>query len=202
MPKRIGIYAGTFDPIHSGHLALALQALDVGNLDVLYFMPERRPRAKPNVEHFGHRVAMLQRALKPHPSFDILEMVDTHFSIERTLPKLRKQYNNEQLVFLFGSDVVKTMYDWPNIDRLLTKHELLIGLRNDDSRSTIKNSIEKWECSPHSITIFDSYAPLITSGKIRTALRKHQATKGLLKSVEKYSDHHWLYISLGNVDIP
>jgi nicotinate-nucleotide adenylyltransferase len=70
--NRIGIYSGTFDPVHSGHISFALQSLKAAKLDKVYFLPERRPRNKQQVEHFGHRVAMLKRAIKPYPEFNVL----------------------------------------------------------------------------------------------------------------------------------
>ena len=202
MSRRIGIYAGTFNPVHSGHIAFALQALEIGHLDHVYFMPERRPRAKPQVEHFAHRVAMLKRALKPHPLFSVLETVDISFSIQRTLPFLEQQFKTSQLVFLFGSDVIPGLANWPHADKLLKDGELIIGLRNQDDRDSLKEVVDQWKTQPKTVTIFDSYAPHVSSGKVRTALRSNTPTKGLLASVERYSDHHWLYVSLANVDTP
>jgi len=202
MSKRIGIYAGTFDPIHSGHVAFALQAVEAGSLDEIYFLPERRPRGKPQVEHFAHRVAMVKRALKPHPLFNVLELVDISFSVQRTLPALRKHFMGDQLVFLFGSDVILGLLSWPNADHLLREGELIIGLRGDDDRETLKHIVDQWPIQPKAVTIFDSYAPKVSSGKVRSALRKHQPISGLLSSVERYSDHHWLYVSLARVDTP
>src|SRR4051812_40769392 len=82
--KRIGIYAGTFNPVHTGHVAFALQAVKEANLDEVYFVPERQPRGKAGVEHFGHRVAMLKRALRPYKQFDVLELVDVNMTVNRT----------------------------------------------------------------------------------------------------------------------
>jgi nicotinate-nucleotide adenylyltransferase len=194
--KRIGIYAGTFDPVHSGHITFALQALKAAKLDKVYFLPERRPRAKQHVEHFGHRVAMIRRAIKPHPQFDVLEMVDVNFNVERTLPHLQKEFPKSQLVFLFGSDVVTGLADWPQAENLLKKGELVVGLRSQNNRDEIKRIIEGWQTQPKAVTIFDSFAPDVSSGKIRQALRLRKPAQGLLKSVERYSDHHWLYVSL------
>lgn len=199
---RIGVYSGTFDPVHSGHIAFALQAMQTANLDKVYFLPERRPRAKPHVEHYAHRVAMLTRALRPHPRFQVQEMVEQQFSIAKTLPLLLKLYKNNELVFLFGSDVIPGIASWPNAGQLLKDAEIVVGLRNNDSRESIKTTISNWKTHPKSVTIFDSYAPHITSGRVRSAIRKNQQTSGLLSSVEKYSDNNWLYVSLANVDIP
>lgn len=194
--KRVGIYAGAFDPVHAGHISFALQALRAAKLDRIYFLPERRPREKSGVEHFGHRVAMLKRALKPHERFEVLELVDVSFSVERTLPALQKRFAGDELVFLFGSDVVPGLSDWPNADRLLAAGELVVGLRNQDDRASLHAIVEAWPVQPKAVTVFPSYAPAVSSGRVREALRRRQPAAGLLTSVERYSDRHWLYVSL------
>ena len=193
---RIGIYAGTFDPVHVGHIAFALQSLKAARLDRVYFLPERRPRAKAQVEHFGHRVGMLNQAAKPYPEFGVLELVDVSFNVERTLPYLQKRFFGDELVFLFGSDVIPNLADWPRAENLLEAGELVIGLRFKDDRQTIHKIVEGWPAQPQAVIIFESYAPEVSSGKVREALRTRQAAAGVLKSVERYSDHHWLYVSL------
>jgi nicotinate-nucleotide adenylyltransferase len=194
---RIGIYAGTFDPVHAGHIAFALQALTIAQLDEVYFLPERQPRNKHGVEHFAHRVAMLSRALRPYKQFHVLEQPDISFSVERTLPRLQTQFKDNQLVFLFGSDIVTHIMEWPKVDRLLTMCELVIGLRAKDDENKIKSYISAWRVQPTNLTIFASYAPNISSGRVRAALRKREYVQGLLSSVQRYSDHNWLYVSFG-----
>lgn len=200
--SRIGVYAGTFDPVHAGHISFALQSLTAAQLDQVYFLPERRPRAKQQVEHFGHRVAMLKRALQPHSQFDLLELVDVNFSIKRTLPQLQQQFAGDELVFLFGSDIVPGLAGWPHAKQLLTSSELVIGLRNHDEREAIHRVVENWLVQPKAVTIFPSFAPAVSSGRVREALRKRQPIEGSLKSVERYSNHHWLYVSVAEVDRP
>ena len=195
---RIGIYSGTFNPVHAGHIAFALQALEAGKLNKIYFLPERRTRNKKGVEHFGHRVAMLRQALKPHAKFDLLEFDDVSFSVQRTLPHLEGMFPDAQLVFLFGSDAVLDMADWPRIDRLFASAELVIGRRQKQTIAEIKKTIASWK-NPPVVTLINSYAPDVSSSSVREALQTRKATKGLLKSVAKYSDHHWLYISLEKV---
>jgi nicotinate-nucleotide adenylyltransferase len=194
--KRVGIYAGTFNPVHAGHITFALQALLAAQLDMIHFLPERRPRDKQHVEHFAHRVAMLKRALAPHPQFEILELVDVSFSVERTLPFLRQQFPDSELVFLFGSDVVAGLPNWPNVHRLLESAELVIGLRENDDHDATQRIIEDWPTQPKLLTMFPSYAPHVSSVRVRDALRQRQPVSGLLTSVERYSDHNWLYVSL------
>ena len=197
-PKRIGIYAGAFNPVHSGHIAFALQAMENANLDKVYFLPERRPRHKPHVEHFGHRVAMLKRATQPHPNFGVLELVDVSFTVERTLARLRQLFKDDQLVFLVGSDVAEQIPTWPRADALISSCELVVGVRQRDNAHRLHEALKQWAVQPKGLHIFTSFAADVSSREVREALYKRASVRGLLKSVQRYSDHHWLYISLGS----
>lgn len=199
--QRIGIYAGTFDPVHTGHIAFALQAAEWAQLDKLYFVPERRPRHKQGVEHFGHRVAMLERATQPHPAFEVMELEDVNFSVEHTLPRLRRRFPDDQLVFLFGSDAVQQLQNWPLAKRLISGHELVIGMRAQTKRAQLEQLITAWPTQPKALTIIDSYAAAISSSKIRNGLRQRQKVDGLLASVERYSGQNWLYVSLSQPSV-
>ncbi len=197
--KRIGIYAGTFDPVHAGHVAFGLQALRASELDKVYFLPERQPRRKRGVEHFGHRVAMIRLALQPHPQFEVLDLPDINFSVARTLPRLKKQFGRAQLVFLFGSDVVPNIQAWADADRLLKDAELVVGLRAEADRDKLHQVVEAWPVQPRTLTMFTSYSPRVSSGRVRQALYRQRPAAGLLKSVERYSDRNWLYVRLPKI---
>ena len=194
--NRIGIYAGTFNPVHTGHIAFALQAIEAAQLNRVYFMPERRPREKVTVEHFGHRMAMLERATRPHPKLEVLDLVDVNFSVVRTLPQLQLLFPDSQLVFLVGSDVAPSVPLWPYAEQLLRQAELVVGVRAGDDLEALKTLITSWDPAPLAVTIFDSYAPSVSSSIIREAIQNREIAHGLLPSVQRYSDHHWLYISL------
>lgn len=194
--KRIGIYSGTFDPVHAGHINFALQALEKAGLDAVYFLPERRPRGKRHVEHFGHRVAMLKRASRPHRKLHVLELEDVSFTVATTLPRLRKRFPKDQLVFLVGSDVAQTLPKWENAERLMQQSEVVIGVRAADSLVVTRDLVHKWPVQPQKAIVFESHSAEISSRKIREALRLRQHTPGLLKSVERYSSRNWLYVSL------
>jgi nicotinate-nucleotide adenylyltransferase len=196
--NRVGIYAGTFDPVHAGHMTFALQAMERAGLDELHFLPERRPRFKQGIEHFGHRVAMLRQAVKPHPRFKIIELDDVSFNVERTLPALRKRFPQAQLVFLFGSDAIEQLADWPLSERLLEDNELVVGIRSSDRISGIQAAIRRWKVQPKAVRVFNSFAPEVSSRKVREALRTQQHTAGALTSVKRYSDQNWLYVSLSS----
>jgi nicotinate-nucleotide adenylyltransferase len=194
--KRIGIYSGTFDPVHAGHLSFALQAIKEAKLDVVYFLPERRPHNKAGVEHFSHRVAMLTRATRPYRRLKVLELEDISFTVATTLPRLRKRFRHAQLVLLTGSDVVQYMPQWPNADQLLKQIEIVIGVRAADNLPFIQESIARWPVQPQQVTVFDSFAANVSSRSIREALQKRRYAPGLLRSVERYSDRNWLYVTV------
>lgn len=194
--KRIGIYSGTFNPVHAGHIAFALQAMKAAKLDKLYFLPERRPRSKKHVEHFGHRVAMLKQAVKPYPKFDVLELDDVSFTVKRTLPRLEIMFPESQLVFLIGSDVAEHMGQWPQLDRLFATSEILVGIRDMHDADHLQQIIADWPVKPLDARIIKSHAASVSSKKVREALQARGTTAGLLTSVAKYSNTNWLYVSV------
>lgn len=194
--KRVGIYSGAFDPVHAGHIAFALQAVKAARLDKIVFLPERRPRHKPGVEHFAHRVAMLKQAAKPYPKFSVLELEDAQFSIKRTLPKLQKAFPDSELVLLMGSDAVTSLPEWPMSDQLLQACELVVGVRAGQQLDEVIATINTWQPTPVALTLVESHAPDVSASNIRDSLRKQQTAKGLLTSVARYARQHWLYVSL------
>ena len=193
---RIGIYSGTFNPVHSGHVTFALQTLQAANLDKIYFLPERRPRYKKNVEHYGHRVAMIHQALQLHPKLEVLETDDVSFTVSRTLPRLEFQFPGAQLVFLMGSDVASHIHDWPNASLLLSRSELAVGLRADDSWHDIRLRLSALSITHDRVHVVESFAPDVSSKQVRQGLRERRYVHGLLSSVAHYSNRNWLYVSL------
>ncbi len=196
---RVGIYSGAFDPVHAGHVAFALQALEQANLDELVFLPERRPRGKPSVEHYAHRVAMIKRALQPHAALSVMEMVEATYSVTRTLPSLRQVYRGADLVMIVGSDVALGVQQWPHVKQLLRCVELVVGVRSQHEHHAVEAAIDSWKIQPRALHIIDSFASDVSSSQIREALREDKRTKGLLMSVERYARREWLYVSPGTI---
>ncbi|HVS58712.1 MAG TPA: nicotinate-nicotinamide nucleotide adenylyltransferase [Candidatus Saccharimonadales bacterium] len=197
--KRIGIYSGTFNPVHAGHIAFAVQALSEANLDQVVFLPERQPRHKTGVEHFGHRVAMLNKAVKPHPALAVLELVDKNFTVHRTLPQLKTLFHGATLVMLMGSDTAQYVPSWPYAKDLLKSTELVVGVRSTHQSDEIERVIRGWTVQPARLHVLKSFAPDVSSSDIRQALRTNGSAKGLLASVRKYARREWLYASTENL---
>ncbi len=192
--NKVGIYSGAFDPIHLGHITFALQAIEEAGLKKVYFLPERLPNNRNIHELFGHRVAMIKRAIKPHKKLDILELDDKYLTVKRTLPKLEKIFKDQDLVFLFGSDKVKDIIQWPGAEKLLNSSEIIIALRQGSDINDITINTLSWPKPPLKVII--SYWPAVLSTEIRRSLQKGEAANGLSKSVASYIKKNWLYVSL------
>ena len=99
---RIGVFGGTFDPVHQGHLIIAEQCREQAGLDEVWFVPAARPPHKQEqpVTSFARRVEMLALAIAGHPAFRVDELerdrpgpsftVDTLEDLERARKLLSK----------------------------------------------------------------------------------------------------------------
>lgn len=192
---RVGIYSGTFDPVHAGHIAFALQAASETQLDKVYIVPERQPRGKEQVTHFVHRVAMVRRACRPFGRLGVLELEDKTFSVVRTLPRLEKRFPDTRLVFLCGSDVLRNMRHWEFLETFLTNVELCVGLRGQETPQELQAIVSKLPTQPVRVWFVKSHAAQVSSSQIREALRKHTGVRGLLASVRAYAAREWLYLN-------
>lgn len=186
-----------FDPVHAGHLGLALQTIQEAGLDEVYFLPERTPRTKPGAEHYGHRVAMLKRALRPHGNLGLIELVDKQLSVNRTLPQLAKTFSGSQLVLLMGSDVFSSLPDWPNAARMTSMCHFVVSVRDQVELSAVNATIATLRLPTSHVIIMDSSRPEVSSSRIRSALRQRNLqVAGLLPSVVRYAKREWLYVQV------
>lgn len=192
---RIGIYVGTFDPVHAGHVAFALQVLEAAGLDEVIFLPERRPLLGRTPEHFAHRITMLQSALAPHPRLSVMEMVYGHFSLRRTVPHLRSLFPDASLVFLMGTDAVSDMVYSPYADVVLDNSELVVSVSSDQQQFIVEQLIETSGINLRKTYLIMSCSSAVSSSKIRDAIRSGVYTSGLLASVQRYARQEWLYVS-------
>jgi nicotinate-nucleotide adenylyltransferase len=146
MPRRIGIYSGTFDPVHVGHITFGTAALRVCRLDEVIFIPEPAPRNKQSVTELRHRLAMLQYAVAPYPKLRALTLETPRFTIAETLPLLRRLFPDAELTLLIGSDAAKTLlYRWEGLEQLLPEVAFAVGLRGNDTRRDIAKVMKQVE---------------------------------------------------------
>lgn len=140
--KRIGIYSGAFDPVHIGHVGFALRSLEAAELDEVVFLPERVPRDKPRVTDIEHRFAMIQCSIEPYQQLSVRLLDVPQFCVRGTMPVLRDMFGDDELVFLLGSDMVRTFADrWPELDDLFEAMPLVIGVRDGDSAKQLKREL-------------------------------------------------------------
>lgn len=137
---RIGIYAGTFDPLHEGHISFARAAIESARLDSVYFLPERLPRYKPYASPYETRLATLKHTLKGE-ALKLLELPNHVLTIHETLPEIEAIFPDSQISFLVGADVLQHMSTWPGIDTLRMNYELIVGVRTGYELPTISESL-------------------------------------------------------------
>jgi nicotinate-nucleotide adenylyltransferase len=142
MQRHIGIYSGTFDPVHPGHVAFACETRDKLQLDEIIFLPELTPRGKPQVTSMQHRQALLEQLLADQPGMRAVQLRSPQFTVDDTLPELHALLGDAQLTMLIGSDIVRTFpYRWEGLQTLLSSVSLAIGMRTGDSHSEITQII-------------------------------------------------------------
>jgi len=173
MTRKIGIYPGTFDPLHDGHLAFATQALEVCGLDEVMFLPEALPREKPNVSSIQERVAHMNAATKHINDMNVIHLSNDRFTVRDTLPLLREQFSDSELSLFVGSDVVQTfLYRWENLDAILREMPIVIGMRaghTSNEMATVIDRLEKdYGFAIRYTLIFAPYAGM-SSSQIRGA---------------------------------
>lgn len=115
-PQRIGLYGGTFNPIHEGHLWLAQTVYDALNLDHLIFIPAAHPPHKPQDLPFKHRYAMIKCALTslslPFTVSDIEAHRPGPSYTADTLRHFHRHYPEAQLWWLLGEDALQNLHHW------------------------------------------------------------------------------------------
>jgi nicotinate-nucleotide adenylyltransferase len=128
---RVGIFGGTFDPVHLGHLILAEQARDQAQLDEVWFVPAPRPPQKEaqSIMRFEQRVEMLSLALAGNPAFRIDEIekdrVGPSYTVD-TLTELRRRHPKHVFLLLMGGDALIDLPTWREPRRILEQAGLVV----------------------------------------------------------------------------
>ncbi len=133
---RLGLYGGSFDPIHHGHLILARQALEDLSLDKVIFIPAAQSPFKPNSTNASaaDRISMIRLAIEGESgfSFDPLEIERQAPSYTiNTVRSYRNQYPCEELIFLVGEDHLVALPKWNEFEELDRLVKFAILSRSD-----------------------------------------------------------------------
>lgn len=187
--RRIGLYGGTFDPIHNAHLLIADQVGKSLCLDRVLLMPDMIP---PHVDHKDaisakYRVDMLQLAIQDNP-FLGLELAE----IDRggvsytydTIRELKKEHPNVDYYFIIGGDMVDYLPKWHRINDLMRMVNF-VGVRRPGANNS----------SDYPVIWVDVPQVDFSSTDIRQRVIDGRSIKYMVPSaVEKYIKEHQLYL--------
>jgi nicotinate-nucleotide adenylyltransferase len=142
---RIGIFGGTFDPPHLGHLILAEEARYQLKLDKLLFVLTPVPPHKLDrtITTLPDRLAMLEAAIANNPAFELsrveIDRPGPHYALD-TVQLLRKAYSNDILIFLMGGDSLRDLpIDWHKPDEFVAACDFLGVMRRPQDEIDLKS---------------------------------------------------------------
>ena len=131
---RIGVFGGTFDPVHIGHLLLAEAALMQAGLSLVLFMPAHIQPFKQNVDMSSDddRIRMLRLATENNPNFGVTNIECDKGGVSYTIDSLRAlkhEYEGAEICFLIGTDMFLNIEKWKDADTLIREFGLVVGKR-------------------------------------------------------------------------
>lgn len=129
--KKVGIYSGSFNPIHHGHLMLASYLVTFGELDELWLLVSPQNPLKPKAELLDdqHRLEMARLAVGDDP---FIKVSDVEMHLPRpsytinTLQQLSEQYPDNQFVFVCGMDSLQNLDKWKDYEKILENYPILV----------------------------------------------------------------------------
>ncbi len=131
---RIGLFGGTFNPIHFGHLRSAEEVREAQRLDEVWFVPSATPphKSPARLATAEHRYAMVRRAVAGQPQLRVsrieIDRGGRSFSVD-TLATLRQRYPEHRFSFLLGLDAFMDIGTWKDYPRLFTLCDIVVTSR-------------------------------------------------------------------------
>lgn len=128
---RLGVFGGTFDPVHVGHLAIAHAALESVPLDRVLFVPARRSPLKDRgpVASAEDRLAMLELAVAGEPRFSVSRAELEREGPSYTVDTLERLAGEDQLFLIVGTDAAAEFARWRSPDRISALATLAVAER-------------------------------------------------------------------------
>jgi nicotinate-nucleotide adenylyltransferase len=196
---RIGIIGGTFNPVHSGHIAFIQAFITQIQLDKCYVIPARRSPFRMNepLAEDIHRIHMLELACQDIPNAIVsdieIKREGLSFTID-TVNELQKQFPDAQLYLLIGEDQAHRFKEWKEWERLLKISQLCIVQRTQEANlhALIEELCGDLDVKKPIIL----NAPLfhVSSTLIRESLKNGDAITTLVpESIEAYITQYHLY---------
>jgi nicotinate-nucleotide adenylyltransferase len=188
--RRVGLFGGTFDPPHLGHLAIAEWAREHLRLDRVIFMPAGTPphKRRRDLSSAAARVAMSRLAVRGNRSFTVSTLEVNRrgpsFTVD-TLLTLKSRYPGARLYLLIGEDSLNDFRTWHRPREIMRHSTLAVALRPGARRRSRSIARVQWLENP---------GLAISSSGIRARVRAGQSVRYLLNdSVARYVARHRLY---------
>jgi nicotinate-nucleotide adenylyltransferase len=198
LPSAIGIFGGTFDPPHLGHLILAETACDRLNLSQVLFVPAADPPHKNHkiITPIEHRLAMLAMAIEGNPRFAIsrvdIDRPGPHYTAD-TLELLCQAYPKAELYFLMGGDSLRDLASWHDPNGIVSRARIAV-MRRPGSAIDLSALAVNLPGVEDRITFVDAPSIGISATSLRECLRaEHSIRYQVPAEVEQYIETHQLY---------
>jgi len=190
---KIGLYFGTFNPIHVGHLIIANHMAEHSDLDQVWMVvtPHNPLKKKSSLLDDHHRLQMVFLATEDFPK---IKPSDIEFKLQQpnytvnTLVHLEEKYPNHEFSLIMGEDNLKSFHKWKNYEAILEHHNIYVYPR-------ISSESENLELKNHpKIHLIDAPVVEISSTSIRENVKKGKNVQPLLPNkVWDYIDHNNFY---------
>jgi nicotinate-nucleotide adenylyltransferase len=195
----VGVFGGTFDPIHIGHLAATEDAAWRLGLDRVLFVPNRQPPHKEGryVSRVEDRVAMVELAVADNPRFEV-----SHIELERegpsytldTLREMRRRLPDDAIHFLVGCDAVGQLHTWHEPDSLLAEFGLVVMERPTGTAVDWEGVEKRFPYIRRQVDIVDVAEMDVSGHDIRRRVAEGRPIRYyVLPAVERYIMEHRLY---------
>jgi nicotinate-nucleotide adenylyltransferase len=198
---RIGLYFGTYNPIHVGHLIIANHMTELEDLDQVWMVvtPQNPLKVNQNLLPDYHRLALVKIAIDDNFN---LRASDIEFSLPKpsytveTLAYLKEKYPQHEFALIMGEDNLRTFHKWKNYEVILEKHKIFVYPRPLTAEELEnKTFTAKPEIAGHRhIIITDAPVMQISSSHIRKLIKSGKSIQYLVtEPVRKYIDEMNFY---------
>lgn len=204
MNQKIGILGGSFDPIHQGHLGVALCANDQLKLDRVFFVPAARSPFKSENDYAvsdADRLAMTRLAIEPFKTFTVstweLESGGISYTVD-TLHHFKREYPDSEIFLLMGEDAYEGFPHWKNSKEICQLARIVIAPRAemDSPKSREKGSLDAGGTIGEPIYLkMPLYEASSTRVKYNFKEKQPAAEEFLPEEVRDYIRKHGLYQS-------
>ncbi|MEO7360275.1 MAG: nicotinate (nicotinamide) nucleotide adenylyltransferase [Gemmatimonadaceae bacterium] len=205
---RIGIFGGSFDPPHTGHLLVALDAIEALSLDRLQVVPAAvQPLKTGQRTSAEHRLAMTRQCFGGLPRVEVdpieIERGGLSFSVD-TVEVYRRQWPSAALHLLVGEDAVAGFARWREPERLLSMVQMVVLSRSIDATTAPKalasSAMEEWLVRigvQHPAQRLATRRVDVSSTEIRARVNEGRSIRGFVPdAVAAYIAAHNLYLQV------